>query len=139
MEAALGIAQIEEREESCARRQQNVARLNQGLMNLQEHLQLPKPRPGSDHSYMFYPLTILNPKVNRDDLIQYLEDRGVETRYLLPLINQPIYRKIFGNIDEQYPVAARLNKTAFYIGCHPELNDNDIDYVINCFQQFFAD
>jgi dTDP-4-amino-4,6-dideoxygalactose transaminase len=139
MEAALGIAQLEEREESSARRRHNVARLNQGLMNLEEHLQLPKPRPGSDHSYMFYPITILNPKVRRDELIRYLEDHSIETRYLLPLINQPIYRKIFGNIDEYYPVAARLNKTAFYIGCHPDLTDENIDYVTDCFQQFFAD
>ncbi len=77
--------------------------------------------------------------MRRDELIRYLEDHSIETRYLLPLINQPIYRKIFGNIDEYYPVAARLNKTAFYIGCHPDLTDENIDYVTDCFQQFFAD
>ncbi len=137
MEAALGIAQLEEREESFARRQRNVARLNEGLKELEEHLQLPHPRPESEHSYMFYPLTILNPKIRRDDLIEYLETNGIETRYLLPLINQPIYREIFGNLDEQFPVAARLNDTAFYIGCHPDLTDNDMDYVIEHFRRFF--
>ena len=45
MEAALGIAQLEEREESFARRQRNVARLNEGLAELKDHLQLPFPRP----------------------------------------------------------------------------------------------
>jgi len=139
MEAALGIAQLEERHESFARRQRNVARLNEGLKELEEHLQLPHPRPESEHSYMFYPLTILNPKIRRDDLIQYLENNGIETRYLLPLINQPIYREIFGNLDEQFPVAARLNNTAFYIGCHPDLTDGDMDYVIEHFQTFFND
>jgi dTDP-4-amino-4,6-dideoxygalactose transaminase len=75
MEAALGIAQLEEREESFARRQRNVARLNEGLKDLEEHLQLPHPRPESEHSYMFYPLTILNPKIRRDDLIEFLDGR----------------------------------------------------------------
>ena len=139
MEAALGIAQLEEREESFARRQRNVAHLNEGLKELEEHLQLPHPRPESEHSYMFYPLTILNPKIRRDDLIEYLENNGIETRYLLPLINQPIYREIFGNLDEQFPVAARLNNTAFYIGCHPDLTDGDMDYVIEHFKKFFND
>jgi len=138
MEAALGIAQLEEREASFARRQRNVARLNEGLEELEEHLQLPRPRPDSEHSYMFYPLTILNPKIRRDDLIQYLENNGIETRYLLPLINQPIYREIFGNLDDQFPVAARLNNTAFYIGCHPDLTDGDMDYVIEHFRRFFG-
>lgn len=137
MEAALGIAQLEEREESFARRQRNVALLNEGLAELNEHLQLPHPRPQSEHSYMFYPLTILNPKIQRDDLIQYLENNGIETRYLLPLINQPIYREIFGNLDEQFPVSARLNNMAFYIGCHPDLTDSDMDYVVGHFRRFF--
>ncbi len=137
MEAALGIAQLEEREESFARRQRNVARLNEGLADLEEQLQLPFPRPQSEHSYMFYPLTILNPKIRRDDLIAYLENNGIETRYLLPLINQPIYREIFGNLDEQFPVSARLNNTAFYIGCHPDLTDSDMDFVVEHFHKFF--
>jgi dTDP-4-amino-4,6-dideoxygalactose transaminase len=127
MEAALGIAQLEEREESCERRQEIVARYNKGLAGLSEHIQLPIPRPGSEHSYMFYPLSIVNPRVPRSALISYLENHGVETRYLLPLINQPIYRQIFGNLDDQYPVAARLNETAFYIGCHPGLANDEVE------------
>ena len=86
---------------------------------------------------MMYPLAIVNPKVRRDDLIRYLEEHAVETRYLLPLINQPIYRKLFGNLDEQYPVATWLNNAAFYIGCHPDLTDEDVDYVTDCFRQYF--
>jgi len=86
---------------------------------------------------MFYPLTIMNAHVNRDDLVRYLEDHAIETRYLLPLINQPIYRQLFGNLDEQFPVAARLNRDSFYIGCHPDINDEDVDYVIERFHHFF--
>ncbi len=137
MEAALGIAQLEDKEELCARRQQIVARLNEGLAGLEEHLQLPKARPGSAHSYMFYALTILNPRVHRDHLISYLEDNCIETRYLLPLINQPVYRKLFGNLDAQYPIAAKLNQTAFYIGCHPDMSDEDVEYVIERFNHYF--
>lgn len=140
MEAALGLAQLEERHESFARRQRHAARLSEGLAaaGLEEHLRLPSPRAGSEHSYMFYPLNIVNPAVSRDDLIQYLESHHIETRYLLPLINQPVYRALFGNLDEHFPVAAGLNKTAFYVGCHPDLSDGDIEYVIGRFEQFFA-
>lgn len=137
MEAALGLAQLEERETFCARRKEVAARLTEGLSNLEEHLQLPKVRHGSEHSFMFYPITILNPRVERDALIRHLEDHAIETRYLLPLINQPIYRKLFGNLDAQYPVASRLNQNAFYIGCHPDMSDEDVAYVLNCFQQYF--
>lgn len=139
MEAALGIAQLEERETHSARRQEIAARLSMGLADLADRLQLPTTRPDSDHAYMFYPLTLLDPRVQRADLIRYLEERSIETRYLLPLINQPIYREIFGNLDEQYPVAAELNERAFYIGCHPDLTDDDVDYVVASFNHYFAE
>ncbi len=137
MEAALGQAQLEERKALCARRREIVARLNKGLAGLQDDLQLPQARAGSEHSYMFYALAIRNSSVRRDDLIRYLESHSIETRYLLPLINQPVYQKIFGDIDAHYPVASHLNKTAFYIGCHPDMTDDEVDYVIECFCRYF--
>jgi perosamine synthetase len=137
MEAALGIAQLEEREQDCARRQEIVRQLNEGFADLQDFLQLPFARPDSTHSYMFYALTILDERFRRDDLIKYLENNSIETRYLLPLINQPIYREMFGILDNQFPVAANLNKNAFYIGCHPEISDEEARYVIENFRRFF--
>jgi len=137
MEAALGLAQLEEHEAHVARRRAIAARFDAGLADLEGRLQLPRVRPGAEHAYMFYPLTILDPWVRRDELIRFLEERSVETRYLLPLINQPIYRQMFGDLDDQYPVAARLNQQSFYVGCHPDLIDDDIDYVISCFDEFF--
>jgi len=139
MEAALGIAQFEERQTMNARRQEIVTRYNDALSNLEDHLQLPRPRSGSEHCYMFYPLAITNPKVRRDELIAFLENRAIETRYLLPLINQPVYRELFGDLDEEYPVSAWLNKNAFYIGCHPDMTDDDVEYVIETLQDFFTD
>jgi dTDP-4-amino-4,6-dideoxygalactose transaminase len=138
MEAALGIAQLDDREEHWACRQRLAARMLKGLAPLAARLQLPVARPGSDHGYMFFPLVLLRDSDDRDELIQYLEERGVETRYLLPLINQPAYRRMFGNLDSEYPVAARLNDFAFYVGCHPEMTDGDADYIVDSLKSFFA-
>ncbi len=139
MEAALGIAQLEERDEHWARRRRIAGRYRDALGSLEGRLQLPEVRPESDHAFMFYPLVLSDPADSRPALIQFLEERGIETRYLLPLINQPVYRRMFGNLDAEYPVAARLNEKAFYIGCHPEMTDGDADYVIECLQTYFAD
>ncbi|MEO6052033.1 MAG: DegT/DnrJ/EryC1/StrS family aminotransferase [Pyrinomonadaceae bacterium] len=139
MEAALGIAQLEERQQACARRLEIAAKYNNGLADLQNFLQLPFPRPGSENCYMFYAFSIMDERVKRGDLIRFLEDNAIETRYLLPLINQPVYREIFGNLDDQYPVAAHLNQNAFYIGCHPEITDSEIEYVIEKFHQYFEE
>ena len=138
LEAALGLAELETREASIARRRDTASRFSAGLADLGDRLRLPAIRPGSEHVFMFYPITIIDGRTNRDDLILFLEERGVETRYLLPLLNQPIYRELFGNLDSEYPVAAMLNAKAFYIGCHPQITDDEVEYVISVFHEFFA-
>ena len=45
---------------------------------------------------MFYPLIINDPKIQRNKLAHFLEKNLIETRYLLPLLSQPIYRQLFG-------------------------------------------
>ena len=137
LEAALGLAQLEERDQMCSRRKEIARSFNEGLEAFEDDLQLPISRQDAEHVYMFYPIVLRNQRIRRSDLILYLEEKGIETRYLLPLINQPIYQKLFGVIDEDYPVAARLNENAFYIGCHPDMSDDDVNYVLDCFQRYF--
>lgn len=137
MEAALGVAEFERHAENIARRNAIAARLTNGLASLEAHLQLPAERPGAERVFMFYPIAIRDGSIKRDDLILYLEKHGVETRYLLPLINQPVYRQLFGNLDAEYPVAAWLNANAFYIGCHPQMSDSHVDTVIDVFHGYF--
>jgi dTDP-4-amino-4,6-dideoxygalactose transaminase len=56
----------------------------------------------------------------------------------MPLINQPVYRKIFGEIEDQYPVAKWLNASGFYIGCHQYLSREEREYVADTILSFFA-
>jgi len=130
-EAAIGLAQIEVYEEAIQARQSNAAYLSEGLQSVSQ-LQLPKKRMYTDHVYMFYPLLAKE----RDELCQYLEEHNIETRYLLPLTNQPVYKDMFNEND--YPVAQMINKQGFYIGCHPGLTKADLDYMIMTIKEFYA-
>ncbi len=136
LEGALACAQFERKEEMMARRAHNAQLLSAGLSDLADYLQLPTIPSDRTHSFMFYPL-VCKGHVDRDQLTLFLEEHGIETRHLLPLINQPIYRKLFGNLDSKYPVAARLNAKAFYIGAHPHLTDADLRHVIAVMHAYF--
>jgi dTDP-4-amino-4,6-dideoxygalactose transaminase len=137
MEAALGLAQLQRKEDLIATRQRNAAYLTDKLRRLEEYLQLPQIRPQTEHAFMMYPIVIRAPRISRDDLVRFLEERGIETRYLMPLINQPIYRKIFGDIESLYPVASAVTRRGFYVGCHQGLTIQDLDYIIETFEAFF--
>ena len=56
---------------------------------------------------------------------------------MLPLLSQPIYRRLFGDLEPEYPVAQWLNRGGFYIGCHQHLDEAATEYVVDKFYEYF--
>ena len=108
MEAALGLAQLDSREADWERRKVIAQRLCAGLAPLAGRLQLPVERDGAEHAWMFFPLVLQDDTVTRATLIQFLEEHQIETRYMLPLLNQPVYKKLFGDLESVMPHNVRL-------------------------------
>lgn len=135
LEAALGLAQLEEKAGIVKARVSTARRLSAGLKEFEDRLQLPTCPPDRDHTFMLYGLVLRGQ--DKTPLVNFLEDRGVETRDLLPLLNQPVYRELFGDLEPRYPVARSLNRSGFYIGCHQYMTPSDADYVVEQFRAFF--
>lgn len=133
MEGAIALAQLEEYESNLSIRRQNAAFLLSALKDL-EDLQLPETRAGSEHSYMMFPLILKTG--DKTELIHFLESQGIETRDMLPLVNQPIYRDL-GVRESDFPVARWVNRQGFYIGCHNGLTLSDLQYVVDRFHNYF--
>ena len=135
LEGALGLAAFEDREEMMRRRQENGRFLMENLSKFGEHLQLPSVRPQSGHSFMMFPLVMKNePKT---EIVNFLEQSGIETRDMLPLINQPFYQKLFGINEDDYPIAKWINQNGFYIGCHQGISEDENAYIVSVFENYF--
>jgi len=138
LEAALGVAQLERAGEIVARRKAVAARYRAGLADLTHYLQLPAEPPGHEHVYMMFPL-VTRRGADKAGLVEHLETNGVETRDLLPLLGQPVYRKVFGrDLLYEYPVAAHLDACGFYVGCHQYIADEDADRVVDLIRGYFG-
>lgn len=136
MEGALGLAQLETWEEMIAARRRAARRLTEGLRDLEDRIQLPAIRPETEHSFMMYPIVLRGEE--KEDLVGYLEESGVETREMFPLITQPVYRKVFGLEIGDYPAAAWIGRGGFYVGCHQDLSPLDLDYLVDRFHRWFS-
>jgi len=99
-------------------------------------VQLPYAPPGCEHVYMMFALKVRD-AATKVALTAHLEENGVETRDLLPLVNQPVYAK-YGDLRAGNPVSAGLVDTAFYVGCHQYISDEDADHVVSVVSDFFA-
>ncbi len=138
MEAALGLAQVEEIDKNIKRRRRNARFLKQNLERWNKHLQLPEIMPKAEHSFMMFPLVIKNPNIKRHALMLFLEQNNIETREMVPLTNQPYNKQLFGqDLEEKYPAAKFINENGFYIGCHPGLSRKELQYMIDAFDAFF--
>lgn len=136
MESALGLAELERKNYIVEARKRVGSSITKSLETFKDFFQLPRVRPGSEHVYMLYPIVIKDNRIVKEDLLLYLEEHGVETRLFMPLLSQPIYKKLFGEIESQYPVAKMLVDNGFIIGSHPYLTQNDIKYLAMLFKKF---
>ena len=135
MEAALGLAQLEDWRSILAARRAVAQDYLRGLADLDGELQLPRVPPGQEHAFMLFPLAVRRAK--KRALVHFLERRGVETRDLMPLINQPVYRRMFGNLDKKYPAARWINERGFYVGCHQDVSPVQRRHVVETIRRFF--
>ena len=126
MEAALGIGQLDRLSESLARRREIAERLSSALDH--PDLQLPRVADGNEHAFMMYPILCRRPGL-RDRLVVGLERSGIETRFLLPILGQRCYAGVLDHRAGQFPVAEDALENGFYIGCHPGMTDEDVDYI----------
>ena len=55
---------------------------------------------------------------DKTDIVNYFDENEIETRNLLPIVNQSVYKSYFKNKEQDFPVATELNRIKFYIGKH---------------------
>ncbi|MBU1179868.1 DegT/DnrJ/EryC1/StrS family aminotransferase [Patescibacteria group bacterium] len=137
MEAAIGVAQLERWEEIIKKRQENAKFFIDNLGRLGSYLQFPLWPNYVSHSFMMFPIVVKDKRIKKADLVMFLEKYNIETRDMMPLLNQPIYKKLYGNIEERYPVAKWINGNGFYIGCHQLIAEEEREYIIGVFKEFF--
>jgi dTDP-4-amino-4,6-dideoxygalactose transaminase len=135
LEAAIACAQLERWQEIIHLRKRNAEYLTGLLVNFRDRIQLPKYRPDTTSSWMMYPIVLR--EGDKWKLIHYLEERGIETRELMRLTDQPCYKRMWNPKD--YPVADWLNRQGFYVGIHPNLDFEDMEYISDVFYDYFRE
>ena len=142
LQAAIGCAQLEKFPSFVERRKYNFNRLKEGLSCLEEKLILPEAERNSDPSWFGFMITVKD--VDKSDLVQYLEDKGVQTRMLFAgnILKQPCFDEI-RNDETKYRVVGDLKTTdeimnnTFWIGVYPGMTDDKLDYMIETIKSYF--
>ena len=137
MQAAIGVAQLEKFPGFVARRKHNFELLKSLLVEggADAKLILPEPEPHSDPSWFGFLMTCQE-GVDRETVVRYIEDHGVQTRMLFAgnLIKHPCFDEMRAT-GEGYRVVGSLDTTdrimrdTFWVGLYPGMTDEKLRYM----------
>ena len=141
MQAAIGCAQIEKFPSFVEKRIHNFNRLKKGLAEVESNLILPEPCINSEPSWFGFMITCKE-GTDRNKVVQYLENHGVQTRMLFAgnLTKHPCFDQMRKS-GQGYRIVGDLTNTdrimmnTFWIGVYPGMNDDMIDYMIKTIKE----
>lgn len=144
MQAAVGCAQLEKFPTFVEKRRHNFDRLRKALEDTEDKLILPEPCPNSKPSWFGFLLTCRE-GVDKNKLVQYVEEHGVQTRMLFAgnIVKQPCFDE-FRKTGKGYRVVGDLAVTdrimmdTFWLGVYPGMTDEKIDYMAKVIKEALA-
>lgn len=133
IQAAILRVNLRHLNDSIGRRQNIAARYDLAFREL-PHVIIPTRQSYSDHSFHQYTLVILGNR--RDNLKQYLLERGIETMvyYPLPLYKQPAYSRYFE--AKPLPFTEELCHSVLSIPIDPLMGDEEVSKVIQTIKTY---
>lgn len=135
MQAAVGCAQLAKFPTFVEKRRHNFDRLRAALEEVEDKLILPEPSPNSKPSWFGFLLTCRE-GVDKNKVVQYIEDHGVQTRMLFAgnIVKQPCFDEMRASgkgyrVVGDLAVTDRIMKDTFWLGVYPGMTDEKIDYM----------
>ncbi len=141
MQAAVGCAQLEKFPGFVERRRHNFDRLKNALSGMEDKLILPEACENSIPSWFGFLITCRE-GVDRNQVVQYVEGKGVQTRMLFagnltkhPCFDQLRREKTGYRIVGDLSVTDRIMKDTFWVGVYPGMTDEMIDYMASVIRE----
>ena len=124
MSAALGYSQMLRIDEILEKRKKVAENYNE-LLKDYEWVKTPSVKEYVTRMSWFVYVIRLSPDVNRDRVMRYMEEKGVQVRnYFQPLHLQPFYRRTFGYDEGMLPITEEESKKTLAL---PFYNDLSLD------------
>jgi CDP-4-dehydro-6-deoxyglucose reductase, E1 len=139
MQAALGLAQLERLEGFHAARRHNFARLDAAFAELEERIVRPRTLEGADPSWFGYPFTLREGgPAERRELQRFLLERRIDSRLVLGgnLTRQPGYQGLEHRVAGPLAGTDRVTESSLWVGCHPGLSDEMVDWIAESIRDF---
>lgn len=134
--AALGLAQFRKIEKIVEEKRRVAHTYSEKLKNIQG-LQLPTELEWAKNVYWMYGI-VVKPGfgISRDQIIEALAERGIQTRsFFCPMNQQPVLQKVAGFREIPCPVADSLWENGLYLPSTWNLDEKTITFISDAIRQ----
>jgi CDP-6-deoxy-D-xylo-4-hexulose-3-dehydrase len=141
MQAACGLAQLEQAPAFIQARRDNFAFLHNRLKECEEFLSLPVATEHANPSWFGFPITLNeNSPVSRLDLLNYLDENKVGTRLLFAgnLTRQPYMANAKYRVSGDLHNTDRVMNNTFWIGVQPSLSREMLEFAAHKIEIFLG-
>lgn len=137
LQAALGVSQVRKLDRLVEKRRKNAKMYNELLQNLLDRNLLVTPTEESWAKNVYWMYSILVAQKNRDSLMSFLEQRGIETRtFFYPIHKQPYYKQRYSN--ERFPVADEISLRGINLPSGNLLSEENIYEICTEINNYFS-
>lgn len=141
MQAAIGVAQLNKFPEFVEKRKYNFNKLKEALKDTSDKLILPEACKNSEPCWFGFVITC-KPNVDRNKVVKYLEEKGIQTRNLFAgnLIKHPCFdemrkeQKGYRVVGELTNTDIIMNKT-FWVGVYPGMTEEKLEYIAKAIKE----
>ena len=131
--AAIGLVQLKKLDSWNSKRRRNAEYFTNNFSKINGVIS-PVVKEYATHCFHQYSVIIEEDfSLKRENVTKYLQEKGVGfgIHYPLPLHKQPL----FGENKSVFPVADDLSKRVLSLPIHPQLSRQDLDLIVNCFEE----
>jgi perosamine synthetase len=130
IQAAIGVAQLEKIEEYVGMRRRNAFLYNKYLKDI-KGIRLPVEKPWAKNVYWMYSILIEDDfGISRDELMEKLREKGIETRtFFIPMHEQPVFHDMGLFEGEKYPLAEEISKKGMYLPSSSGISEHEIEII----------
>lgn len=131
IQAAMGLAQLRKLKKFIEIRNENFKTLFERLKDC-KYFMLPKSEDGAEPCWFTFPLIIRDgASFNREQVIRYLEKKGIQTRPIFAgnITRHPAYKNVNYRVIGDLSNADKILRDAFFVGVYPGLAKEDIEFI----------
>lgn len=149
LQAVIGLQQIKKLSQFQRIRSLHYIHLNRNIDNSLQYLKFPSKSIYANVCWFSFPISVqLNSPFSRQDLINYLQENGIQTRLYFAgnILYQPAYKQIvnklfdgdYSLVKKMFPDANYVTQNTFFIGLSQVMSTEEVGYMCDKINQFIS-